>query len=382
MRGISKSNSELYASTGSTENTATPPRFSSLFNRTTDDISSSNIDIDNKKNSVNKNVDVNKAYSMQQRNFALNSVNSNNNDNDSDIDIDNFSSLSDDYDNSDSNNEALLLATTAAVAAAGISLTAFYSSSQQDGASTSASLVSLADPSTLLATGISLVESAKQIFADPGAALDRVVELTDSMGPLGIAYFGVAYCIAEILAIPAIPLTASAGYLFGPFKGTAIVLLSASVAAGVSFAIGRTFLRDYIEGLLKEYPKFNKLDRAIGREGFKLMLLLRLSPVFPFALSNYLYGATSINFSAFFFGTLLGFAPGTAAYVYTGYIGKALTGDAGNSDVYPWYVYLGGLSLFAGLLKVVADTATRVVQEIEAEEEAAAAAQNNTTNNT
>lgn len=256
-------------------------------------------------------------------------------------------------------------------------LTAFYSYSQQDGAS-----ASLVDPSTLLATGTSLVESAKQILSDPGAALDRVVELTDSMGPLGIAYFGVAYCIAEILAIPAIPLTASAGYLFGPFQGTAIVLLSASVAAGVSFVIGRTFLRDYIEGLLKEYPKFNKLDRAIGREGFKLMLLLRLSPVFPFALSNYLYGATSINFSAFFFGTLLGFAPGTAAYVYTGYIGKALTGDAGNSDVYPWYVYLGGLSLFAGLLKVVADTATRVVQEIEAEEEAAAAAQNDSTNST
>lgn len=286
------------------------------------------------------------AYVLQQRKLAPNLVNS-------DSDIDNFSLEMTTTD--DSNNEMLLLAAAATLTVA---------------AGLAASQGMIPDSSTILATGSSLVGSARDVVADPGAALDHVVELTESMGPLGIAYFGVAYCIAEILAIPAIPLTASAGYLFGPVTGTAIVLLAASIAAGVSFMIGRTFLRDYVEGLLKEYPKFGKLDRAIGREGFKLMLLLRLSPIFPFALSNYLYGATSINFPAFFGGTLLGFAPGTIAYVYTGYVGKALTGDAG-SDVYPWYVYLGGLTLFAGFLKVVADEATRVVQEIEAEEEEA-----------
>lgn len=281
-------------------------------------------------------------YSVQQRTITTKFSNS-------DADIENFGSS-----DSATNNESILLATSALVVAVAAGLYA-----------TDTPL----DPSAIVAGGSSLVGSARDVLADPGAALDQVVELTDSMGDLGIAYFGVAYCIAEILAIPAIPLTASAGYLFGPVKGTAIVLLSASVAAGVSFAIGRTLLREYVEGVLVDYPKFAKLDKAIGREGFKLMLLLRLSPIFPFALSNYLYGASSINFSAFFGGTLLGFAPGTIAYVYTGYVGKALTGDAG-SDVYPWYVYLGGLTLFGGLLKVVADTATRVVEEIEAEEEA------------
>jgi len=234
-------------------------------------------------------------------------------------------------------------------------------------------------PSTLFLTGSNFLGATREVLQDPGTALDNVVELTDSMGELGIVYFGIAYCIAEILAIPAIPLTASAGYLFGPIQGTAIVLFSASIAATISFTIGRTLLRDYVENILKDYPKFAKLDRAIGREGFKLMLLLRLSPIFPFALSNYLYGASSINFTAFFGGTLLGFAPGTIAYVYTGYVGKALTMtvEEGGGDVYPWYVYIGGLSLFAGLLKIVADTATRVVEEIEAEEEEAANAQSN-----
>ena len=215
--------------------------------------------------------------------------------------------------------------------------------------------------------GSNLLETTRGILSDPGAALDKVVESVNSMGPLGIVYFGVAYTIAEVLAIPAVPLTASAGYLFGPVQGTSIVLFSASIAAAISFAIGRTLLRDYVEGVLQDYPKFAKLDKAIGKEGFKLMLLLRLSPIFPFALSNYLYGASSINFSAFFGGTLLGFAPGTIAYVYTGYIGKTLTD--GGGDVYPWYVYLGGLTIFGGLLKVLADTATRIVEEIEEEDD-------------
>lgn len=202
---------------------------------------------------------------------------------------------------------------------------------------------------------------------DPAAALDQVVQSVDSMGVLGVVYFGVAYAIAEVLAIPAIPLTASAGYLFGPVVGTSVVLISASIAAAFSFAIGRTILRTYVEGVLEDYPNFAKIDRAIGKEGFKLMFLLRLSPLLPFALSNYLYGASSIDFSSFFFGTLFGFAPGTLAFVYSGYFGKELSGGAQGS--YPWYIYAGGLAIFAGFLKVAADTATRIVGELEGDAE-------------
>lgn len=162
---------------------------------------------------------------------------------------------------------------------------------------------------------IDMVDGISNALQHPSATLDQIVQTVESMGPVGALYFGLAYTIAEILAIPAIPLAASAGYIFGPVEGTAVVLVSASVAAAISFLIGRTLLRDYVEKVLEEYPKFSKLDKAIGKEGFKLMLVLRLSPIFPFALSNYLYGASSINFPAFFWGTLLGFAPGTIAYV-------------------------------------------------------------------
>ena len=142
-----------------------------------------------------------------------------------------------------------------------------------------------------------------------------------------------------------------------------MVLGSASVAAAVSFLIGRTLLRSYVVEALESYPDFKKIDKAIGTEGFKLMLLLRLSPIFPFALSNYLYGATSVRFWPYFWGTMLGFTPGTIAYVYTGEIGKALTINSATAE--PWYVYAGALALLAGFVKIVADVATGIIDNLE-----------------
>ena len=194
-----------------------------------------------------------------------------------------------------------------------------------------------------------VIESVKSFLADPASALEAVVGTVEDMGPLGFIYFSAVYTVAEILAIPAIPLTASAGYLFGLRDGTMVVLFSASIAAAASFLIGRTFLRNYVEEALENYPEFKRIDRAIGEEGFKLMLLLRLSPIFPFALSNYFYGATKIGFWPYFFGTMIGFTPGTIAYVYTGEVGKSLTLDAAGSE--PWYVYVGVLAAFSGFLK-------------------------------
>lgn len=209
------------------------------------------------------------------------------------------------------------------------------------------------------------IASVEQFFADPTSTLEGVVQNVEEMGPSGLFYFGLVYTVAEILAIPAIPLTASAGYLFGTVQGTSVVLVSASIAAAVSFVIGRTLLRSYVEEVLEEYPKFAKIDKAIGREGFKLMVLLRLSPIFPFALSNYLYGATSVQFWPFFLGTLVGFTPGTIAYVSTGSIGKALTLD--SASAYPWYAYAGGFALLTIFLKVAADVATGIIEELDDE---------------
>lgn len=210
-----------------------------------------------------------------------------------------------------------------------------------------------------LADVASTVES---VLHDPQAALNSIVDIFQAMGALSGLYFGLFYIAAELLAVPATPLTLSAGYLFGLANGVGIVLVAATTAACIAYYIGRTFLRTWVEGILSENPKFAKLDRAIGEQGFKLLVLVRLTPIFPFSISNYVYGASSINFPAYFWGTLLGFTPGTIAYVYTGMVGKELLlGDSGQ----PWYIYTAGLGALLIFLKLVTDVATGIVEAID-----------------
>lgn len=209
-----------------------------------------------------------------------------------------------------------------------------------------------------------------QLITDPSASFDTILSSLESMDSnRGMLYFSAFYVLAEILAIPAVPiLTASSGYLFGTIPGTVTCLFSAAIAASVSYVIGKTILRGYVEKVLDKSPKFKSIDNAIAKEGFKLMLLLRLSPLFPFALSNYLYGASSIRFLPYFFGTLLGFAPGTFAYVYAGTIGKALlTIDEASSE--PWYVYAGVMAIVVALLKIAGDVASSVIDSMDDDDE-------------
>ena len=205
----------------------------------------------------------------------------------------------------------------------------------------------------------------QNLLSNPQATLQSVVDSVDAMGPWAPVIFGVLYCLAEVLAVPATPLTLSAGYLFGMTQGVTVVLIAATIAASIAFYIGKTFLRSWVEEILEENPKFAKLDRAVGEQGFKLLVLIRLSPLFPFALSNYLYGASAISFQDYFWGTLLGFAPGTAAYVYTGMVGKELLLGDGSQ---PWYLYAAGFAVLGGLLKLVSDVANGIVEAIEDEE--------------
>lgn len=204
--------------------------------------------------------------------------------------------------------------------------------------------------------GINVADVFQQVEA-------KITEL----GPWGYVLFSVIYIVAEILAIPAVPLSASSGYLFGLINGTAIVVLSATIAAATSFLIGRTLLRSTVEKWMEGYPKFRALDKAIADEGFKIILLLRLSPIFPFALSNYMYGLTAVDFWPYFWATLIGFFPGTLAYVYSGYVGRSLTEGQGMGGA-PWYVYAGGIIGLGLVGKLVGDAANKAIGEYEEKE--------------
>lgn len=222
-------------------------------------------------------------------------------------------------------------------------------------------------------TPADFLHGAQTLFTNPQAFSQELLDGVKGLGPIGVVYFALIYMIAEILAVPATPLTLSAGYLFGIQQGILAVLVGATGAACVGFWISRLFLRDYVESSLLAPSEgengevssntLAKLDKAIGEEGFKLLVLIRLSPIFPFSVTNYLYGASSIGFGPYMLGTLIGFVPTTTAYVYTGMVGQALAG--GNGADQPWYVYAGGFAVLAVLVKLVTDVATDIIDAID-----------------
>jgi len=190
------------------------------------------------------------------------------------------------------------------------------------------------------------------------AWLEAIEGRIDGMGVLGGVLFGLAYVGAELLLVPGAILTIGAGYLFGIAGGMAVVWPSATVAAALAFLLARYVARERVERYARRHRKFAATDAAIAQGGWKVVALLRFSPVVPFALSNYLYGLTKIGFVPYISATALGMLPGTFLYVYLGGAGRSFEAG-GKHSVWHWAL------LAAGLLATVAATVyvTRVAKK-------------------
>ena len=137
-------------------------------------------------------------------------------------------------------------------------------------------------------------------------------------GAWGVAAFAAAYVIAPILLIPGSLLTLGAGFLYGRFWGTVLVSPASVLAAAIAFALGRTALRERVDQRIASDPRLRAIDAAVGEKGFRVVLLLRLSPVVPFSLLNYALGATRVRFWTYVGASVLGMLPGTFLYVSLG----------------------------------------------------------------
>ncbi|MBW4667323.1 MAG: TVP38/TMEM64 family protein [Cyanomargarita calcarea GSE-NOS-MK-12-04C] len=147
------------------------------------------------------------------------------------------------------------------------------------------------------------------------------VESLGSFGPIG---FIVIYNVATILFIPGTLLTMSGGVLFGVVWGSVYVAIAATLGATWAFFLGRCLCRDVICRMIQSNVKFQAIDKAVAKEGFKIVLLTRLSPILPFNLLNYAFGITQVSLRDYILGSL-GMIPGTVMYVYLG----SLVGDLG-----------------------------------------------------
>lgn len=165
------------------------------------------------------------------------------------------------------------------------------------------------------------------------------------MGAVGIFVFVVVYAVATILLAPGSILTIGAGFAFGLWKGFVAVSAGATLGATLAFLVARFIARAKIEAMAKENDKFRKIDSAIGKQGAKLIFLLRLSPVIPFNLSNYFYGLTAVKFWPYVLASWIGMMPGTFLYVYIGTAGKAAVAVAAGGEAikhgWQYWTFLG-----------------------------------------
>jgi uncharacterized membrane protein YdjX (TVP38/TMEM64 family) len=152
---------------------------------------------------------------------------------------------------------------------------------------------------------------------NPQGWLKHALEWIESLGSIGaIAFIGI-YIVATVAFLPGSILTLGAGVVFGVWLGALYVFIGATLGATAAFLVGRYLARNWVTKKIAGNDKFNAIDRAVGKEGLKIVILTRLSPIFPFNLLNYAFGLTGVSLQDYVIGSL-GMIPGTLMYVYIG----------------------------------------------------------------
>ena len=168
----------------------------------------------------------------------------------------------------------------------------------------------------LVAALIAIVIVATKYFNVQGLIRTALMWI-DNLGTWKPIAFIVIYNLATVLFVPGSIVTMGGGAVFGVFWGSIYVFIASTLGAISAFLIGRYLSRDWVAKQLESHPNFKAIDEAVAKEGFKIVFLTRLSPVFPFNLLNYAFGVTQVSLKDYFWGSF-GMIPGSVMYVYLG----------------------------------------------------------------
>ncbi len=170
----------------------------------------------------------------------------------------------------------------------------------------------------ILIIGIAGALILSLFFLDRQALIKTLLHQIGEMGLWAPVAFIVFYTIATVLFVPVILLAVGAGLLFGVPWGIVYGAIGAVLSATVSFLIGRSFAHDWVAKKIHQSPRFEVAIASVARQGWKIVLLVRLSPIFPCALMNYAFGITPVPLKDFLFATFFGILPIMSIYVYIG----------------------------------------------------------------
>lgn len=205
-----------------------------------------------------------------------------------------------------------------------------------------------------------IIIAAKQLGIT--SYLDKAIQWVDGLGSWGPIAFIAIYIVASAAFISGAALTLGAGALFGVVKGSILVSIASTSAAAVSFLIGRYLARDRVAKLIESQPKFAAVDKAVAQEGWKIVGLVRLSPVFPFVFLNYAFGITQVSFRDYVLASWIGMMPGTVMYVYFGSLAQ-LAGEAAGGGIAKAVLNIVGLLATVAVTVYVTKIAKKALDE-------------------
>lgn len=221
-------------------------------------------------------------------------------------------------------------------------------------------------PIARLGLGLAAVVALVWLGREAGGYVPQFAEWVDGLGAWGPAVFVAGYAVAVVGFVPGSLLTLAAGAIFGLLEGTVLVLVGATLGSTAAFVLSRTAAREAIARRVEGDRRFAAIDRAIERQGRRIVFLLRLSPIFPFNLLNYALGLTRVRLVDYVVASI-GMLPGTLLYVYSGKVAGELATLAGGSAVSRGAGYYAVVGLGFAATAIVTVLVTRVARRALAE---------------
>ncbi len=164
-----------------------------------------------------------------------------------------------------------------------------------------------------------------------------------SYGWWGVWAYALGLIVLQMALVPLAVFGLAAGAIFGFWKGVIAITIATNIGAIVNFLVSRYVARGTVTRYLAHHEKFRLIDAAIGREGGKIVALLRVCPL-PFGLANYCYGLTSVRFGPYALATFLAIIPANCFFVWLGasaHEGLAALTGASRPRHPGEYVFLG-----------------------------------------
>jgi uncharacterized membrane protein YdjX (TVP38/TMEM64 family) len=163
-------------------------------------------------------------------------------------------------------------------------------------------------------------------FYDTGVTPEMLEAWIASLGVWAPIGFVLLYGVATVAMIPGGVFDLVGGAVFGPYLGTLLDLAGGSLGAALAFLVARYIARDWLE--TRAGARLQSVMRSVHEEGWRFVAFVRLVPIFPYNIVNYLLGLTRIPFLRYVIATIVFMAPSTVAYTWLGFAGRqVMAGD-------------------------------------------------------